>query len=63
MIGGGRDKGESSASGAQSWRELAGPKRGKLKSPQARKRRVQRVVKGLCFMVAVLSVMGVGVWA
>lgn len=45
MIGRGREKGESSASGSQSWRELAGPSRRKLNSPLARKRRIQRVLK------------------
>lgn len=45
MIGNGRGKGESSASGAQSWRELAGPQKRRVNSPQARKRRLKRKVK------------------
>jgi len=45
LIGRGKDKGESSASGAQSWRELAGPKKPRVNSPQARKRRLRRHVK------------------
>ncbi|MGB0415981.1 MAG: cell division protein FtsQ/DivIB [Coraliomargarita sp.] len=55
MIGRGRDKGESSASGAQSWRELAGPSRRKLNSPLARKRRMQHVIKLLGGVVLVVA--------
>ena len=63
MIGRGRaHKGESSASGAQSWRELAGPSRRKLNSPLARKRRMQHVFKLLGFVLLVLVVIGGGYW-
>lgn len=47
MIGGGRAKGSSSAQGAQSWRELAGPRRKRVNSPQARRRRMGRLLKGI----------------
>jgi cell division protein FtsQ len=46
MIGGGKNKGSSSATGSQSWRELAGrPKRKKVNSPQAKKRRQIKLLK------------------
>jgi len=57
MIGGGREKGGTAASGAQSWRELAGPRRRRIKSPQARKRRREQWLKLLA--VAVLAIAAV----
>jgi len=59
MIGSGKNKGSTSATGSQSWRELAGrPKRKRVNSPQARKRRRMKLVKlaaaflVLCALVA-----------
>lgn len=52
MIGGGKSKGSSSASGAQSWRELAGPRRKRLNSPQARRRRWVKWLKFVGVLVA-----------
>ena len=51
MIGGGRAKGSSSAQGAQSWRELAGPRRKRVNSPQARRRRMVRLLKWFGLLV------------
>lgn len=59
MIGKGKTKGSSSASGSQSWRELTGPRRKRLNSHQARRRRLGRIVKwGLA-----LVILGLGSWA
>ncbi len=61
MIGGGRTKGSSSASGAQSWRELAGPRRKRVNSPQAKKRRTIRILKALAVLLAVSIVISAAV--
>ncbi len=45
MIGRGKSKGSSAASGSQSWRELAGVPRKRINSPQARKRRRRKWLK------------------
>lgn len=61
MIGSGRQKGGTSAGGEQSWRELAGPRRSRVNSPQAKKRRRTRWVKFffglmvLCMVVSALT--------
>lgn len=58
MIGGGKNKGGTSASGSQSWRELAGSRKTRVNSPQARKRRRQKILKitgAILFVVAVLG--------
>jgi cell division protein FtsQ len=58
MIGGGKAKGSSSATGSQSWRELAGPSKRRVNSPQARRRRTLKVFRlgGLVLAIA----MGIG---
>lgn len=58
MIGRDRDKGESSASGSQSWRELAGPSRRRVNSPLARKRRAQHFLKLIGGLVALVVLIG-----
>lgn len=59
MIGSGKEKGGTSASGAQSWRELAGPRRRRINSPQARKRRHMHLLKiGLGFLILILLIAG-----
>lgn len=64
MIGRGKAKGESSASGEHSWRELAGPARGRRRSPLARKRRLRTVIRalGLVFLLAGLLLSGFWLW-
>ena len=63
MIGGGKRKGSSSATGSQSWRELAGPRKKRVNSPQAKKRRQVKVLKifGVVFaavgLVAVILIL------
>lgn len=58
MIGRSRVKGGSSANGEQSWRELAGSGRGKLNSAQAKRRRLNNLMRiaficmSLCGLVA-----------
>lgn len=49
------DKSSSSAEGSQSWRDLAGPRKRKINSPQARKRRQGRMIR---FVVVVLLLFG-----
>jgi cell division septal protein FtsQ len=61
MIGGGKVKGSSSAEGSQSWHELAGPRRRRVNSPQAQKRRLFRVLRMLAILL-VLGLCGVGVF-
>lgn len=63
MIGDGRERGGTSASGEQSWRELAGPRRSRVNSPQARKRRTLRLFKFFAALVVVCAVVGALVWA
>ena len=58
MIGSGKQKGGTSAGGKQSWRELAGPRRSRVNSPQARKRRQSKWFKFLAVFVWVLGVVG-----
>lgn len=58
MIGSGKDKGGTSANGEQSWRELAGPRKRRINSPQARKRRQAKLFK--IFGIFLLSVAIVG---
>ncbi len=64
MFGTGKDKGGMAASGEQSWRELAGPRRKRINSPQARKRRQEKWLKltlALLLLVAILSALTWGV--
>ncbi len=58
MIGRGKEKSSSAPDGAQSWRELAGPSKRRINSPQARKRRQQKLLKLLGLFAAVLAVVG-----
>ena len=62
MIGSGKQKGGTSAAGKQSWRELAGPRRSRVNSPQARKRRQSRWFKFLAGFVLLLVVLGGLAW-
>lgn len=56
MIGSKKNKGSTSATGSQSWRELAGaPRRKRVNSPQAKKRRQVKLLK---FIAAVLILVG-----
>lgn len=63
MIGSGKQKGGTSADGEQSWRKLAGPRRSRVNSPQARKRRHTRWVKFFLGLSLVLAVAGGLTWA
>ncbi len=63
MIGGGKQKGGTSAGGEQSWRELAGPRRSRVNSPQARKRRQTRWMKFLAGLMVLSVVIGGLAWA
>lgn len=54
MIGG-RHKGSTSADGRQSWRQLGGKKRGRIGTPQARKRRALRVLRLFAVLLAVAA--------
>lgn len=64
MIGRGKEKSSSAPDGAQSWRELAGPSKRRINSPQARKRRKEKLLKLfglLCAVLAVVSLITFGV--
>ncbi len=64
MIGRGKEKGSSAADGAQSWRELAGPNKRRINSPQARKRRTRKLLKlfgGLCVVLGVIALISFAV--
>ncbi len=63
MIGSGKQKGGTSAGGEQSWRELAGPRRSRVNSPQAKKRRRTRWVKFLVGLIVLSAVIGAFAWA
>ncbi|MGC6424219.1 MAG: cell division protein FtsQ/DivIB [Lentimonas sp.] len=63
MIGSGKDKGGTSASGEQSWRELAGPRKKRINSPQARKRRQQKLFKILGALLLLAAVAGGVTWS
>ncbi|MFQ3224443.1 MAG: hypothetical protein ACI8Z5_000692 [Lentimonas sp.] len=63
MISNGKQRGGTSAGGEQSWRELAGPRRSRVNSPQARKRRRTRWVKFFVGLVLFLVVVGGLSWA
>ncbi|MGB0408703.1 MAG: cell division protein FtsQ/DivIB [Opitutales bacterium] len=62
MIGGGKTKGSSSATGSQSWRELAGPGKKRVHSPQAKKRRKAKILKVLAALSGLCLVIGLIVW-
>ncbi|WP_269523739.1 cell division protein FtsQ/DivIB [Coraliomargarita parva] len=58
MIGRGSEKGSTSASGSQSWRELAGPRRKRINSPQAKKRRREQWFKLFLVLLSALALGG-----
>ncbi len=58
MIGNRRQKGSTSADGEQSWRELAGPRRSRVNSPQARKRRHTKWLKFSLGLFVVVTIVG-----
>ena len=62
MIGSGKQKGGTSAGGKQSWRELAGPRRSRVNSAQARKRRQTRWFKFLAGFLLLLGLLGGLAW-
>ncbi|MBT63732.1 FtsQ-type POTRA domain-containing protein [Coraliomargarita sp. SDUM461003] len=63
MIGNGKQKGSTSASGQQSWRALAGaPKSTRVKSPQARKRRQNQLFKLFAIFFVSMMLIGCVVW-
>lgn len=59
MMRGGKTKGSSSAEGSQSWHELAGPRRGRVNSPQARRRRLLRTLR-LVGLLLFFGLLGAG---
>jgi cell division protein FtsQ len=63
MIGRGKNKGSTSATGSQSWRELAGrPKRTRVNSPQAKKRRQVKVLKLVGALLVLCVIVASVVW-
>ncbi|MEN8660931.1 MAG: cell division protein FtsQ/DivIB [Lentimonas sp.] len=62
MIGSGKDKGSTAASGEQSWRELAGPRKTRINSPQARKRRQQKWLKLLGLLLLMIAIVSAVTW-
>ncbi len=63
MIGGGKHKGSTSAGGDQSWRALAGGRKGnRIKSPQARKRRQAQIFKLIAVLVCFIAIVGGITW-
>ena len=61
MIGRNRQKGETFAEGAQSWRELVGSRRSRIHSSAARKRRWMRLAK-LFSILALLILIPIGIF-
>lgn len=63
MIGGNKNKGSTSATGSQSWRELAGaPKRKRVNSPRAKKRRQVKLLKLLAAVLVLAGLVALGFW-
>ena len=62
MIGSGKDKGGTAASGEQSWRELAGPRKKRINSPQARRRRQQKALKVLGILLLLVAIVSAISW-
>lgn len=62
MIGRGKSKGGSSATGSQSWRELAGTPRKRVNSPQARKRRQAKWLKALLAVLLLAGLIALVFW-
>ena len=55
MIGRSRIKGSSSATGDQTWRALAGPRRKRVNSTQAKKRRINNVLRITGVLVTIIG--------
>src|SRR5690606_11036427 len=51
-----------SANGEQSWRELAGPRRRRINSRQARRRRLERLFKVALLFLALAAIAGAIIW-
>lgn len=62
MIGSDKNKGSSSATGSQSWRELAGSPKKRVNSPQAKKRRQIKILKLLAALLLVAGLIGLIIW-
>lgn len=62
MRGMGKEKGGTAASGQQSWRELAGPRKQRINSPQARRRRQTRLLKVLGGFLMLLALIAGVTW-
>ena len=63
MIGGGKHKGSTSASGQQSWHTLAGGRSGVgVQSPQARKRRHVQMLKLLGIFAIFVAIVAAITW-
>jgi cell division septal protein FtsQ len=63
MIGDGKHKGSTSASGQQSWRALAGaPRSTRIKSPQALKRRQAQLFKLFAVFLVLFTLIGLIAW-
>ncbi len=58
-----REKGSSGAGGEQSWRDLAGPKKRKINSPQAKKRRQLRWFRLLGALAVLILMIAAISWA
>jgi len=63
MIGSGKEKGGTSAKGEQSWRELAGPRRRRINSPQAKKRRHKKFLRALVLLSLFVIFMAAAAWS
>lgn len=63
MIRNHKGKGSSSATGTQSWRELAGPSKRRVNSPQAKKRRQAKLLRLIAGVVILLGLASLVVWA
>jgi cell division septal protein FtsQ len=63
MISRGKEKGGTSAKGKQSWRELAGPSRGRINSPQAHRRRQVKWLKLAGCLGLLVAIICGSIWA
>lgn len=62
MIGRGKSKGSTAASGSQSWRELAGAPKKKIHSPQAKMRRRRKWFKVFGVVFILIGLIAATVW-
>jgi cell division protein FtsQ len=62
MIGRGKSKSSSSATGSQSWRELAGNPKKRINSPQAKKRRQVKLLKLLAAVLLLVGLIALVFW-